>query len=73
MALRGEIEKVYPIGYNKIYELDCFIYKNTKKRHKTYPYSGLGLRIILDLEQGKETLRMDKVNQALASTVWKPY
>ena len=28
--------------------------------------SGLGLRFIRDLEQGKETLRMDKVNQALA-------
>ena len=28
--------------------------------------SGFGLRFIRDLEQGKETLRMDKVNQALA-------
>ena len=28
--------------------------------------SELGLRFIRDLEQGKETLRMDKVNQALA-------
>ena len=28
--------------------------------------SGLGLRFIRDLEQGKETVRMDKVNQALA-------
>ena len=28
--------------------------------------SGLGLRFIRDLEQGKETLRMDKVNQALS-------
>ncbi len=28
-------------------------------------YSGLGLRFIRDLEQGKKTLRMDKVNQAL--------
>ena len=27
-------------------------------------HSGLGLRFIRDLEQGKETLRMDKVNQA---------
>lgn len=27
--------------------------------------SGLGLRFIRDLEQGKESLRMDKVNQAL--------
>ncbi len=28
--------------------------------------SGLGLRFIRDLEQGKRTVRMDKVNQALA-------
>ncbi|MDY4787862.1 MAG: helix-turn-helix domain-containing protein [Bacilli bacterium] len=28
--------------------------------------SGLGLRFVRDLEQGKQTLRMDKVNQALA-------
>ena len=27
--------------------------------------SGLGLRFIRDLEQGKETVRMDKVNVAL--------
>ena len=28
-------------------------------------YSGVGLRFVRDLEQGKKTLRMDKVNQAL--------
>ena len=28
--------------------------------------SGLGLRFIRELEQGKKTVRMDKVNQALA-------
>ena len=28
--------------------------------------SGLGLRFIRELEAGKETVRMDKVNQALA-------
>ena len=28
--------------------------------------SGLGLRFIRELEQGKETVRMDKVNVALA-------
>lgn len=27
--------------------------------------AGVGLRFIRDLEQGKETLRMDKVNQVL--------
>ena len=28
--------------------------------------SGLGLRFVRELEQGKETVRMDKMNQALA-------
>lgn len=28
--------------------------------------AGLGLRFVRELEQGKETLRMDKVNEALA-------
>ena len=28
--------------------------------------SGLGLRFIRELEQGKKTVRLDKVNQALA-------
>lgn len=28
--------------------------------------SGLGIRFIRELEQGKETVRLDKVNQALA-------
>ena len=28
--------------------------------------SGLGLRFVRELEQGKETVRMDKVNVALA-------
>ena len=28
--------------------------------------SGLGLRFVRELQQGKETVRMDKVNQALS-------
>ena len=28
-------------------------------------HSGLGLRFVRELEQGKETLRLDKVNQVL--------
>ena len=28
--------------------------------------AGLGVRFVRDLEQGKETVRMDKVNQALS-------
>ena len=33
--------------------------------------SGLGLRFVRELEQGKETVRLDKVNQALAMFGYK--
>ncbi len=44
-----------------------------KKQRKIYGLSqeelslksGVGLRFVRDIEQGKETLRMDKVNQVL--------
>lgn len=71
IALRGVIEKVYPIGtveiMNKIAE---FVKMQRKAAHlsreKFAELSGLGVRFIRELESGKETLRMDKVNQALA-------
>lgn len=45
-----------------------------KRKRKTYGLtqtelserSGVGLRFIREMEQGKKTLRMDKVNQVLA-------
>ena len=52
---------------NKIAE---FIKMERKDAHLTQEQfaelSGIGLHALRDLEQGKETLRMDKVNQALA-------
>ncbi len=52
---------------NKIAE---FIKENRKATGLTQEdfamRSGLGLRFVRDLEQGKETVRMDKVNIALA-------
>lgn len=52
---------------NKIAE---FIKTNRKKAGLTQEEfairSGLGLRFVRELEQGKETVRMDKVNEALA-------
>ena len=52
---------------NKISE---FISENRKQAGLTQEEfalrSGLGLRFIRELEQGKPTVRMDKVNQALA-------
>ena len=47
-----------------------FIKKNRREAGLTQEEfairSGLGLRFVRELEQGKETVRMDKVNQALA-------
>lgn len=47
-----------------------FVKKNRKAAGPTQEEfamrAGLGLRFVRELEQGKETLRMDKVNEALA-------
>ena len=47
-----------------------FVKKNRKDRHLTQPElaarAGVGLRFLRELEQGKESLRMDKVNQLLS-------
>ncbi len=47
-----------------------FVKENRKKAGLTQVEfamrSGLGLRFVRELEQGKETVRMDKVNVALA-------
>ena len=52
---------------NKIAE---FIKTNRKEAGLTQEEfairSGLGLRFVRELEQGKETVRMDNVNEALA-------
>ncbi len=52
---------------NKIAE---FIKTNRKEAGLTQEEfairSGLGLRFVRELEQGKETVRMDKVNETLA-------
>ncbi|MBP5676424.1 MAG: helix-turn-helix transcriptional regulator [Bacteroidales bacterium] len=50
------------------------ISEHIKSKRKTYGLtqtelserSGVGLRFIREMEQGKKTLRMDKVNQVLA-------
>ena len=51
-------------------EISAFIKKSRKAAGLTQEEfairAGLGLRFVRDLEQGKETVRMDKVNQALA-------
>ena len=51
-------------------ELISFIKERRKTlgltQHELADRAGVGLRFIRDLEQGKQTLRMDKVNQVLA-------
>ena len=53
-----------------IYKIAEFIKQNRKANGLTQEElairSGLGLRFVRELEQGKETVRMDKVNVALS-------
>ena len=50
-------------------KLSKFVKEQRKKYHLTQvdlsEKSGVGLRFVRDLEQGKPTIRMDKVNQVL--------
>ena len=60
-------DRVYNSVMNTIAE---FIKQKRKEAGLTQEefaiHSGLGLRFVRELEQGKETVRMDKVNQALS-------
>jgi y4mF family transcriptional regulator len=51
--------------------LEQFIKEERKKNSLTQEdlarMTGVGLRFIRDMEQGKKTLRLDKVNQVLAA------
>lgn len=51
--------------------LELFIKEERKKNAITQEelarMTGVGLRFIRDMEQGKKTLRLDKVNQVLAA------
>lgn len=51
-------------------ELANFVKETRKKFNLTQidlaDKSGVGLRFVRDLEQGKQTLRMDKINQVLS-------
>ena len=64
--------KIYPIRYRllSMKSIGAFIKESRKAAGLTQEEfairAGLGLRFVRDLEQGKETVRMDKVNQALA-------
>ena len=55
------------MAYN---ELSIYVKKMRKQFHLTQvdlsEKSGVGLRFVRELEQGKQTLRIDKVNQVLS-------
>jgi y4mF family transcriptional regulator len=62
---------LYPIGYNtNMNNIASFIKYQRKKLSLTQQQlaerAGVGLRFIREMEDGKETLRLDKVNQVLA-------
>ncbi len=61
---------LHPEGYNMVdTALVIFVKEMRKKFNLTQmdlaAKSGVGLRFVRDLEQGKQTLRMDKINQVL--------
>ena len=61
---------LYPKGYNMNTKSLSEYVKQMRKEHNLTQIelsekSGVGLRFVRELEQGKETLRLDKVNQVL--------
>lgn len=52
-----------------MFDISAFIKEKRKTQkltqEKLAELSGVGLRFVRDMEQGKKTLRMDKVNQVL--------
>ena len=62
---------LYPNGYNmEDREIAAFVKEMRKKFNLTQvdlaDKSGVGLRFVRELEQGKQTLRMDKITQVLS-------
>ena len=61
------------IGVDKTYPKGCSLvsFVKTKRREQGWTqvqlaeYAGVGLRFVRELEQGKASLRLDKVNQVL--------
>jgi len=75
--------QITPKGYKFVMDLKEFVKKQRKIHGLTQTElahkAGVGLRFVRDLEQGKATLRMDKVNQVLrlfaktlAPVDWRP-
>ena len=73
MQYKINLVYLHPKGYNCIY-METSIAAFVKERRRMFNLtqvdlaekSGVGLRFVRELEQGKETLRIDKINQVLA-------
>jgi y4mF family transcriptional regulator len=61
---------LYPKGYKMNLPLSDFIKEKRKQLKLTQPElaerAGVGIRFVRELEQGKQSVRLDKVNQVLA-------
>ncbi len=61
---------MYPKGYKMNTSVSEFIKQKRKQLKLTQPdlaaRAGVGLRFVRELEQGKDSVRLDKVNQVLA-------
>lgn len=68
-SLLTDLRNIYPMGVTMNAPLIKFIKDRRRSMGLTQKdladRAGVGLRFIRDLEQGKESLRMDKVNQVL--------
>ena len=68
-SLLTDLRNIYPMGVTMNDPLIKFIKDRRRSMGLTQKdladRAGVGLRFIRDLEQGKESLRMDKVNQVL--------
>jgi y4mF family transcriptional regulator len=62
-------KKIYPIRYSVNTILSQFIKQERRRTGLTQEdlayKAGVGLRFVRDLEQGKPSLRLDKINQVL--------
>lgn len=61
---------MHPNGYSMENKVIANFVKEMRKKYNLTQVdlsdkSGVGLRFVRDLEQGKQTLRMDKLNQVL--------
>jgi len=69
-AINLEKQRIDPIRYSMCLDLIRLVKAKRKELNLTQEdladRAGVGLRFIREMEQGKKTLRLDKVNQVLA-------